>query len=442
MKKIISLLLALTILTAIGLLALAVDDPAFSVSVVETVDTATRFGGLNTLSVCWQVQANKPNMTLTNTQGIRLAYDNTILQLIHWNAAAAYADNSFHINVFDELFEEAGCLGGIATQTMDVYAAKDVSGNIGFLSLAVGHEGEFYNCTSGVPMSLMSIRFAFREGKSEKDLTDNSIKAMTLPELNYTYQSSCVLINACINGNPGTSASYEYLRQKGGVAIGADALNAPEIVVKALPMVCLSTATGKAGNEVTLTATLENNPGIASYTLSMKYPNDLELISVQNGDILTSNFMTKQKPGQISFGATSPQGQDVSTGSVLFKITFLIKAGVEEGVIDSTNGLSVGFYRLEDLIEHNDAKIQCNFNQGSIIVKNIVYGDVNGDGNIDSMDLTRLLRYIWGVDSSTNNFVIANADVNGDGNIDLMDVTRLLRYLWNTDTRPLGPIQD
>ena len=207
------------------------------------------------------------------------------------------------------------------------------------------------------------------------------------------------------------------------------------------PIIYVSSATGRAGGEVTLTATMENNPGIASYTLTMKYPQELEFVSVQNGDILTANFMyTTTVPGQVSFGATSFNGADVSTGTVLFTITFKIKAGVEEMVIDETAGLNLGFHRaMMDLIEHDGKIIPCLFDQGRIIVRNIVYGDVNGDGYINAMDVTRLLRYIWEVDTSSNSFVAANADVNGDGYINAMDVTRLLRYIWEVDTSPLGP---
>jgi hypothetical protein len=69
----------------------------------------------------------------------------------------------------------------------------------------------------------------------------------------------------------------------------------------------------------------------------------------------------------------------------------------------------------------------------------ILYGDVNGDGVVDPLDITRLLRYFSGVDSSDNNFNAANADVNGDGVLDPLDITRLLRYFSGVDPSPLGP---
>jgi len=65
-------------------------------------------------------------------------------------------------------------------------------------------------------------------------------------------------------------------------------------------------------------------------------------------------------------------------------------------------------------------------------------GDVNGDGFVDFLDVTRLLRYLWEVPDSTL-FNVVNADTNGDGVVDFLDVTRLLRYLWEVDPSPMGP---
>ena len=55
---------------------------------------------------------------------------------------------------------------------------------------------------------------------------------------------------------------------------------------------------------------------------------------------------------------------------------------------------------------------------------------MNGDGEIDGRDATRLLQYLahWNVE-----IVEGAADTNGDGEIDGRDATRLLQYLahWN-----------
>ena len=53
-------------------------------------------------------------------------------------------------------------------------------------------------------------------------------------------------------------------------------------------------------------------------------------------------------------------------------------------------------------------------------------GDINGDGELNNKDVTRLIRYIKYNDVT----VLEDAlDVNGDGEVSNKDVTRLIRYI-------------
>ncbi|MDQ2085198.1 glycosyl hydrolase 53 family protein [Herbivorax sp. ANBcel31] len=67
---------------------------------------------------------------------------------------------------------------------------------------------------------------------------------------------------------------------------------------------------------------------------------------------------------------------------------------------------------------------------GDETVPQNIYGDLNGDGKIDSTDYTLLRRYILEITDgfpSENGFI--NADVNGDGIIDSNDLVFMGRYL-------------
>ena len=60
-------------------------------------------------------------------------------------------------------------------------------------------------------------------------------------------------------------------------------------------------------------------------------------------------------------------------------------------------------------------------------------GDINGDGNVDARDSSRILKY------SVNQYELndtqkRSADVNKDGAIDARDSSRILKYSVNLYT--------
>ena len=57
----------------------------------------------------------------------------------------------------------------------------------------------------------------------------------------------------------------------------------------------------------------------------------------------------------------------------------------------------------------------------------VIVGDVNGDGNVTSADITAIYSLLLNNDSSS----IVNGDVDGDGNITSSDVTAIYNILLN-----------
>lgn len=81
----------------------------------------------------------------------------------------------------------------------------------------------------------------------------------------------------------------------------------------------------------------------------------------------------------------------------------------------------------------------------------VLYGDVNGDKEVTSLDIVRLKRYLayYDFDTETSSVEISEgADANGDGKIDALDIVRLKRYFAEFDyetgksTVRLGPLGD
>ncbi len=61
------------------------------------------------------------------------------------------------------------------------------------------------------------------------------------------------------------------------------------------------------------------------------------------------------------------------------------------------------------------------------IFEAIETGDVNGDGEIDSLDITLTIRMIVGLDAATD-----AADVNGDGKINALDIAWIEMTILNS----------
>lgn len=60
----------------------------------------------------------------------------------------------------------------------------------------------------------------------------------------------------------------------------------------------------------------------------------------------------------------------------------------------------------------------------------IMLGDLDYDGQVDSLDLTILKRYILRkIDKGSDPYFLIAADVNKDGSVDSLDVSILKRYI-------------
>ena len=62
----------------------------------------------------------------------------------------------------------------------------------------------------------------------------------------------------------------------------------------------------------------------------------------------------------------------------------------------------------------------------------VMKGDVNGDGKVNTMDVSRLYAHVRGTNPLSDE-QLANADVNGDGKINTMDVSRLYAHVRGTN---------
>jgi len=222
MKRHVSVIITIFFCLSIGSPIMAADNQVFSVEITGTPDTTTTLNGQSTIVLDWRILTNREGQTLRYAQGLRLAYDNTVLQLVNWDGEDSVDDSILSKNFTP--IPGTGILGDFNTDLI-LFAAQNDSGELGYLNYLLGSPFDAYDCPQGSYLTLAQIRFAFRDGKSADDLTADTIRFMTASELYDKSQSTAILLNTDEND----LTSYEYLKHENGVAMGGDTIIAPTI---------------------------------------------------------------------------------------------------------------------------------------------------------------------------------------------------------------------
>jgi len=190
MKRAFPLLLA--IIAALALLSptlAAAANPAFTVKIVGTQETVN---GKAAVTVDWRITANQAGLKLRGSSGLRLAYDNAVLQLVRFSGTGADYALTETLTVMPSAARPGAYEGAI----LDVRACRNPGGTVGYVTIELGHYEFTLDCIQNKEATLASIRFAFRDGKSQADLTSNTIRLMTIAEMTDRFQTSAV--NICV----------------------------------------------------------------------------------------------------------------------------------------------------------------------------------------------------------------------------------------------------
>ena len=182
--------------------------------------------------------------------------------------------------------------------------------------------------------------------------------------------------------------------------------------------------TASSGKEVKLAVSLSENPGLAYLKLKVSYnASALEFVSAQNTGRLTGTFTTS-KTTDVNPYVIQWMGADNSNGNgTIMNLTFRVKENAAEG--NYTISLTP-----EEAYNSSYDDVTFTVTNGVITVKNVIAGDVNGDGTINGKDGILLSQYLadWDV-----TIVDAAADCNGDGIINGKDGILLSQYLADWD---------
>ena len=199
--------------------------------------------------------------------------------------------------------------------------------------------------------------------------------------------------------------------------------NAPQIVVNSVK--------GREGATVSVAISLKNNPGIASMRLKVDYDSSaLTLVGVNDLGVLGSQLHSDQYTDPyVLCWANDTVTQNFTHNGEVVVLTFKIQDDANLGRYDITVSYDYDKYDIHNV---QVQKVKFYTVDGAIEVVDVLPGDANGDGSVDTLDRLTLSRYLanWkGYTLDQLNF--AGADVNSDGSVDTLDRLILSRHLAN-----------
>jgi len=204
-----------------------------------------------------------------------------------------------------------------------------------------------------------------------------------------------------------------------------------EPVIESDAVISVTSATGRAGNQVSVNIVLSENPGVTSMLLSVDFDEDvLRLVNVTDAGLLGSAFHSNNysSPYSLSWANDTATSNFTVNGSIV-TLTFEILDSAEAG----ETAISVNYdYNNYDIIDKDLNRISFATKAGKINVTDVIIGDVNGDGTVNTLDRVILTRYIanW-TEYIADDISLDAADVNADGVVNTLDRVILTRHIAN-----------
>ena len=204
-----------------------------------------------------------------------------------------------------------------------------------------------------------------------------------------------------------------------------------EIVDPNAPQIIVNSVKGREGATVSVAISLKNNPGIASMRLKVDYDSSaLSLVGVSDLGELGSQLHSDQYTDPyVLCWANDTVTQNFTYNGDIVVLTFKINDDAAIGTYD----ISISYdYDKYDIHNVQVQKVKFYTVDGAVEVVDVLPGDANGDGSVDTLDRLTLSRYLanWkGYSLDQLNF--AGADINSDGSVDTLDRLILSRHLAN-----------
>lgn len=188
----------------------------------------------------------------------------------------------------------------------------------------------------------------------------------------------------------------------------------------------VETKRANAGDEVTISISIDNNPGIIGMKFNVNY--DTSVLTLKSAESVGFEsgveFSPLDKVPFLVLWGDSTHGNNTTNGKIA-ELTFKVSENAVEGEYPITIS-----YDAENIINDSFEYIDFQKVDGSIVIDSYLPGDVDGNGKVNMIDFALLQRYLCGWKVTIIEDV---ADVNDDGKVNMIDFALLQRYLCGWD---------
>lgn len=382
----------------------------FSLASAGTKTVTVSYEGLTTT---FNVTVNTPSILLSQTSKTMMVGDTATLTATTTPSGQSVTWTSSNSSV-------ASVSNGVVTAKASGTAT---------ITAKFTYNGKTYSKTcnitvNNVAKTLTSISISSNPTKTTYEIGESLNTSGLKLKLNYSDGSSEIVssgfttsgFDSSTAGTKTITVSYGGKSTTFKVTVNASAIdeNAPQIT--------MNSVTTAAGKEIALDLMIKNNPGIAGLAVSLKYDESvLTLKEVKNGDLFSAFTAAKNYIWDES--------ENVNVDGKLATFIFMVAEDAD-----------AGDYEIE-IITRSCANIDLDDVEllpvNSIItVTDFLYGDANGDGEINMKDVVLLRKYMANFDYDTGTSTVAielGADANGDGQVNMKDVVLLRKYMANFD---------
>jgi hypothetical protein len=202
----------------------------------------------------------------------------------------------------------------------------------------------------------------------------------------------------------------------------------------------VASTTAMPGDQITVPVYLHNITELAAFTIPLAFDPEVftcDSISfaetrIEYINLLQSNIDTAA--GQILFGMVVFTEDNLAPGDgeiARLHMTVNPEAGEQVAVIDTAFFPPAGEFMLFD---PTSEAIQSEFVQGNIFISLSMFGDANGDGDVDIGDGVYLINYVF--KGQRPPIPIDAGDANSDAYVNVGDIVYIINYVFRGGPPP------